>query len=103
MRITGNTSINELIHSEDMSAKEAYEIFHIERKDLVVKSCFEYPTRFVFHAVSEKYANSSEADRVFDSLYYVDKGTGRCASFNPFDISIEEYKLGKKVPTFKAR
>ena len=34
-----------------MTAKEAYEIFKAKHGDLVVLSCYEYDSRFVFQAV----------------------------------------------------
>lgn len=79
-----------------MTVKEAHKIFKSEYSNLVVKSCYEYDSRFVFEAVSPKYADLKD-DIVFDCLYSVEKASGKLSSFKPFDISPDEYKRGKKV------
>lgn len=80
-----------------MTAKEAYEIFKAKRSDLVVLSCYEYDSRFVFQAVLPKYAKLKDGNVVLDCLYSVEKKSGKLESFKPFNISIDEYQRGKKV------
>ena len=80
-----------------MTAKEAYEIFKVKRGDLVVLSCYEYDSRFVFQAVTPKYAKLKTGDVVLDCLYSVEKKSGKLESFKPFNISVDEYRRGKKV------
>jgi hypothetical protein len=84
-----------------MTAKEAYNIFRKIRKDLVTISCHEYKTAFVFQAIPPKYVGTEEANKVFDSLYSIDKNTGQCRGFNPMLMPIEEYRNGKRVINFK--
>jgi hypothetical protein len=79
-----------------MTAKEAYDIFVKEYKHLVVKSCYEYDTVFVFLAEPQKYVNTAESGRVYDSLYSVNKKNGKCGGFNPMHLSDDEYNRGKK-------
>lgn len=80
-----------------MTAKEAYEIFKAKRSDLVVLSCYEYDSRFVFQAVLPKYTKVKDGDVVLDCLYSVEKKSGKFESFKPFNISVDEYQRGKKV------
>ena len=84
-----------------INVKEAYNIFTTARKDLTINTCYEYDSCFVFQAVPHKLANSKDSDTAFDSLYFVDKRSGKCGMFKPFDIPAEEYKRGKKVVNFK--
>ena len=83
-----------------MTAQEAYRIFTAARDDLVVMSCYEYYSRFVFHAVPPSYATAAKAKEVFDSLYSVVKNTGKVTQFTPFDISTDEYKRGKRITIY---
>ena len=82
-----------------MTLKEACNIFRSNEKckNLSILSCYEYDSCFVFQAVSENYVKSKDADKVFDSLYSVNKKDGDIVSFRPFHISVDEYRRGKKV------
>ena len=80
-----------------MTAKEAYEIFKVKRGDLVVLSCYEYDSRFVFQAGTPKYTKLKDRDVILDCLYSVEKKSGKLESFKPFNISLDEYRRGKKV------
>lgn len=86
-----------------MTAQEAYKTFMTERAGMVVLSCHEYDSCFVFQAVGSKMADNPEASKVFDSLYAVDKKTGKISAFKPFEMPIEEYKRGKKINIFLKR
>ncbi len=80
-----------------MPVDEAYKIFKTNYPNLVIKSCYEYDSRFVFEAVNPKYANVTKDDIVFDCLYSVEKENGDLTPFKPFDIPANEYKRGRKV------
>ena len=79
-----------------MTVKEAYELFKSTYNKLVVRSCYEYDSCFVFEAVSPKYVDVKD-DIIFDCIYSVEKTTGKLTSFKPFDISPDEYKRGREV------
>lgn len=80
-----------------MTVKEAYEIFKTKHDDLVVLSCYDYDSRFVFQAVRPKYSKLKDGDMVLDCLYSVEKRSGKLEAFKPFNISPDEYRRGKKV------
>lgn len=84
-----------------MTVEEAYSKFKKEYSDLVILSCHEYESRFVFYAVPSEYAGTDKQNKVFDSLYSVQKKDGTMSLFTPFDISEEEYDNGKKIPAEK--
>lgn len=102
MLIGGNTPISELMHSySEMTANDAYRILSGKRSDLIVRTCIEYDTCFVFQAIPKSYARDKGVDELYDSLYRVDKATSKCYSFNPLDLSPEEYKRGRQISDFK--
>lgn len=80
-----------------MTVDEAYKIFKSKYANLVIKSCYEYDSRFVFEAVHPKYADATEDTIIFDCLYSVEKESGNLTPFKPFDIPANEYKRGQKV------
>lgn len=83
-----------------MIVQEAYRKFTQQRKDLVVESCHEYDSCFVFQAVPREYASVKEAGEVFDSLYAVDKNSGEITPFKPFDMPLDEYNRGKRITIY---
>jgi hypothetical protein len=85
-----------------MVLNDAYTIFlDTYKEELKALSCYEYSSCFVFNAVPKNLANSKDASTMFDSLYSVNKSTGKIGTFKPFDMPIEEYRNGHKVATFK--
>lgn len=80
-----------------MTASEAYNKFISENDNLVVLSCYEYDSCFVFEAVPSNRANTDAQHMVFDSQIAVNKTSGEIAVFKPFDVPIDEYKRGKKI------
>lgn len=102
MIIRGNTLISELMHGySEMTPNDAYRILSDDRKDLIIRSCVEYDECFTFQAVPKSNANDKDLDSMFDSLYRVDKATSKCYSFNPLDLSPEEYQRGRQITDFK--
>lgn len=83
-----------------MTAQEAHRKFTTTIGKLVIVACTEYDSRFVFQAVPPKYAKPELIDKTFDSLYSVEKKTGKIARFRPFDISEEEYQRGKRLSEY---
>lgn len=83
-----------------MTVEEAYSNFKKKHSDLVILSCYEYDSCFVFQAVAEGVAKDRK-NMVFDSLYSVSKKDGSLTLFKPFDISEEEYNRGRKLPVEK--
>lgn len=84
-----------------MTAKDAYAVFSKKCENLVVLSCYEYESRFVFNAVPKKHANSKDANMMMDISYFVEKSTGAVGKFKPFLIPMAEYKAGKQITDFK--
>lgn len=84
-----------------MTAKDAYKVFTKKCKGLVVLSCYEYESRFVFNAVPKEYANTTEATTMMDISYFVEKSTGGVGKFKPFLIPMAEYKAGKQITDFE--
>lgn len=85
-----------------MIFKDAYGLFLNTYKELEALACYEYDSCFVFNAVPKKLANSKDAETMFDSLYSVNKSTGKISTFKPFDMPIEEYRNGKKIANLKS-
>lgn len=83
-----------------MTPKDAYKRFTNTCKGLTVVSCYEYDSVFVFNAVRDK-VNVNGTRPVIDSLYSVDKKTGKVLLFKPFNITVDEYRRGKEIKTFK--
>lgn len=82
-----------------MTAKEAYAIFISKTKDMFIRSCYEFDSVYVFDAIpntiKDKKAN------IFDSLWGIDKKTKEVFTFQPYNISDEEYARGKKIENYK--
>lgn len=83
-----------------MIVQEAYKAFTQARPYLEVLSCHEYDSCFVFHAVPPEFTTPDKADQVFDSLFAVNKTSGKITRFTPFDISADEYKRGKRIAIY---
>lgn len=83
-----------------MTAQEAYKMFKQTKPELVVMSCHEYDSCFVFHAVPPSFATKEKASRTFNSLFAVDKRNNDVTAFTPLDIPTNEYKRGKRLPIF---
>ena len=83
-----------------MTVQEAYKTFKNTEPKLEVMSCHEFDTRFVFHAVPSKFATPDQAAKILDSLFSVDKKTGKISTFTPLDIPTDEYKRGKHIPIY---
>lgn len=84
-----------------MTVKEAYVKVTSTVKNMVVESCYEYDTLFVFNMTPPNYRPSKPNDILMDSSYFVNKKTGKVGVFQPFQIPLEEYKRGKKVMNYK--
>lgn len=84
-----------------MTVKDAYKVFIKKCENMVVLSCYEYNSRFVFNAVPKKYAKSKDVDMMLDISYFVEKSTGAVGKFKPFLIPMDEYKAGKQIKDFK--
>lgn len=80
-----------------MTVEEAISKFKTDHPDLVILSCNEYESRFVFHAVPSEYVGTEQENMAFDSLYSVHKKNGEITPFTPLDITEEEYDSGKNV------
>lgn len=48
-------------------------------------------------AVLPKCTKLKDGDVVLDCLYSIEKKSGKLESFKPFNISVDEYRRGKKV------
>jgi hypothetical protein len=83
-----------------MTVQEAYRNITKTLDKMVVMSCHEYDSVFVFHLVPPDYATKELASEVFDSLYSVSKDTGEIKRFTPFDIPLDEYKRGKRITIY---
>lgn len=83
-----------------MTVSEAYNKFVSEHEKLVVLSCYEYDSRFVFEAVSNELADAEYKHTVFDSTFAVIKDSGKIVPFKPFDIPVDEYKRGKRIRVY---
>lgn len=82
-----------------MTARDAYLFFSSRNKNLLVRSCYEYDSIFVFDAIPKTIKDRNS--EMLDSLYSVSKSNGQIRSFKPYDISLEEYENGKKIENFK--
>ena len=80
-----------------MTASEAYNKFIAENESLVVLSCYEYDSCFVFEAVTSEHAGTEAQHMVFDSTFAVNKTSSEITPFKPFSIPADEYKRGKKI------
>lgn len=81
-----------------MNAKTAYKILVDVAPNRKVVSCYEYESVFVFDTQPANYKPANEYDAVFDGAYSVDKTTREVLVFQPFNMPLEEYERGKKVP-----
>lgn len=79
-----------------MTAKEACMIINNTMPYFKILSCYEYNTIFVFQIVNKK-AKNVDTSKLLNNTVSVNKMTKEVKSFRPFDISINEYKNGKKV------
>lgn len=78
-----------------MTLEEAVKIFQSKFPDKKIIEGFEYDSLFVFSAINK---NTKVGDgEFFDCQTSVDKKTKKLLTFQPWNISIEEYKRGKKV------
>lgn len=82
-----------------MTAKEAYKLLQPRLTNKKVVKCTEYDTVFVFQVTPENY--TKDPDELADCNRSVHKKTGQVKVFQPFDISLDEYKRGELVPDFE--
>ena len=71
-----------------MSVKEAHVLLASVLPNVIVVSCYDYATVFVFDTKS-------------NGLVSVNKQSGLVRDFKPFHISMEEYMNGKQIVNFK--
>ena len=76
-----------------MDVKKARKIITKKFKDRTILSCYEYNNLYVFNIVPKTNMDKNQ----FDKLWSVNKTTGEVINFKPFDISIEDYKNGKRI------
>lgn len=78
-----------------MTLVDAVRIFERKYSDKKIIAAYEYDSLFVFSAVSKDAKVASE--EVFDCQTAVDKKTEKTFTFQPWDISVDEYNRGRKV------
>lgn len=78
-----------------MTAKEAFHKVINTMTGMRATSCYEYDSAFVFQMAPNC---AKDPSRLLTGLTCVDKKTGAVRAFKPFDMSIDEYSRGKKVP-----
>lgn len=86
-----------------MLANEAYEIFLSQFKHVDVIKCMEYETLFVFQYAPKNLDKSKDPTRLHDTLVSVDKKTKKVKTFQPYTISLGEYRNGREVFTYESR
>ena len=81
-----------------MNVFEAYETLVNSgvMKNREAVRCFEYKTVFAFEL-----KRKGDDRPLFDSVFSVNKETKKVGVFQPFLISLEEYKSGKEIKNFK--
>lgn len=83
-----------------MTVKEAYAIFLNKMPEMKAIRCFEYDSIYVFQFLPKNSKKSDETDDTLDCTASVDKRSREVRAFQPFDISIEEYRNGKEITNF---
>lgn len=78
-----------------MELQEAIQLFKAKFPDRKIISGYEYDSLFVFSVVSKE--TSVENEEFFDCQSSVNKKTGEILTFQPWNISIDEYRRGKKI------
>ena len=86
-----------------MLANEAYKIFLSKVKHVNVIKCMEYKSLFVFQYAPKMLDKSKDPTRLHDTLVSVNKKTKKVKIFQPYDISLEEYRDGREVFTYESR
>lgn len=82
------------------NAKIAHSVFKIHFPALEAIDCYEYSSVYVFQAAKPG-TPVDVAKKAFNNLFFVDKQTSVVKVFQPFHISKEEYRAGKRIPKFK--
>lgn len=80
-----------------MTSKEAFIL--LVQNDIIkgrdVVSCIEYPSMFVFQALTKDNKNE------MDSLFFINKKSKQFGVFIPWKLPIKEYKNFKIIKDFK--
>lgn len=79
-----------------MTLQEAIKILTKKFPNRKIIAAYEYDSVFVFSLVS-KNSKIDTDEGLFDCQTSVDKKTGEILTFQPWNISANEYKQGKKV------
>lgn len=83
-----------------MIAREAYAILRNNIPNHEIASCYEYDSIYVFNVYPPDYESRKKQGEPFDSLYAVNKNTGKITTFHPLEMSLKEYKSGKEIKDF---
>lgn len=84
-----------------MTANEAYKNLIRKWPEFSATSCVEYSGIFVFNVVPIGYEKDKRYSKRMNSTIFVDKKTGEVGVFQPFNITVEDYKSGKTIKNFK--
>ena len=80
-----------------MTLKDAYKTALAKFPDHEIVSGYVYESRFVFDIWPKGFKPTDLASAPPDSQISVDKKTGEAIVFQPFHMSIEEYKKGLRI------
>lgn len=79
-----------------LTINEAFSLVNNAIGDREIVSCYEYSKLFVFKTIPNP-AKKKDVDELNSFLYYIDKQTREIGIFQPFNISLEEYKKGVEI------
>lgn len=80
-----------------MELRDAYNIVVKNFKTMIVMECIEYSNLFVFGLRDKQNTNN---DLFGGRMWSVNKHTGELKPFLPMDISIDDFRNGRKVKRF---